>query len=440
MSIEDLATSAPAITTQRIRALLAKQDWEHFVRDDGVPAALIQANRIGFRIPNDEQLLVSPVWHMTLDPSEEPKLAALLDAHNRAHPNLKAYTDLDANGRLLVFTESAADYTAGATGAQLHQQLYSALEEARHLFAHLSFSFGLADSAEPFGPAWYARPDGVAPSSEHPAASMDRIERACKEREWTYTRDGDVIEMNFIGQDFTVRFDPAGAQLTISSVCRHEVPLADRGVAEAAIRRYHSEKIWPTAAILEAEGATSLRVQGAYKADLSAGLNDAQLLLHLRVGLRAGQDLDRAIRWAKSKDDAVSPQPITQERLIAIIEENGWSYFKDTDGDLGAFFHNDLFYFFINNERLIVRGHWHMSLRNEEMGRLRQRLNDWNHKKLWPKCYYQIQPQTDRLLVQSEVAVDYEYGANDAQLLQQLRCAIGTSRELFDHLLSAFEV
>lgn len=138
--------------------------------------------------------------------------------------------------------------------------------------------------------------------------------------------------------------------------------------------------------------------------------------------------------------DAVDPQEVTQDRLREIVEEKGWTYFTDSDGDLGFFMRTDVFYLFIRNKVMTVRGRWHITLRPELLSRLRLRLNDWHRDKLWPKAYVLPSKNTGRLQVVTEVPIDYEYGANDAQLLQHLHCALATNRDLFETLMSAFDL
>lgn len=134
------------------------------------------------------------------------------------------------------------------------------------------------------------------------------------------------------------------------------------------------------------------------------------------------------------------PASVTQDRLREIVEERGWTYFLDSDGDLGFFMRTDVFYLFLRNNVLTVRGRWHITLRPEQLSRLRMKLNDWHREQLWPKAYVIPSKNTNRLQVVTEHAIDYEAGANDAQLLQHLQCSIATNRDLFDHLLSAFDL
>lgn len=443
---DDLDPTTPALTQERVRQLLGAQPWELLRRDDGVPFVLLEANQVMFKAANNN-LLIHGDWHMALAPEHRDRLVAQLDAHNTAHPNLKAFIlpsgpDEGEDDRLFVRAEAPTSFHQGAADLQLHWAIDRALADMRQLFAQLRYAFDLAEQAAPQGAPWYTPPTLPAEPAL-PAVDLDRVEAVFKARDWNFERSD--TELTSSWRVHLLHFSvPAPGQLRVSASSRRRFPPSARAVVQDAIQRYHHRTLWPTLSV-EAPQAEddSCAVLGIYEADLGAGASDAQLEHQLRVAIHAAEDFERAIRWADADQaqDPLQPQELSQERLVALLEENGWSYFTDSDDDLGAFFNNDLFYFFLdNNTRFIIRGHWHLSLRPEHAGRLMQRLNDWNQKKFWPKAYYVVQDKTSRLLVQTEVSIDYDYGANDAQLLHHIRCALGTSRELFDHLLSAFEV
>ena len=60
---------------------------------------------------------------------------------------------------------------------------------------------------------------------------------------------------------------------------------------------------------------------------------------------------------------------------------------------------------------------------------LRDFLQAWHGEFLWPKAYVADQDEGDRVV--AEVNADYEYGATDAQLVQQVMCALATTLQLF---------
>ena len=60
---------------------------------------------------------------------------------------------------------------------------------------------------------------------------------------------------------------------------------------------------------------------------------------------------------------------------------------------------------------------------------LRDFLQAWHGEYLWPKAHVVDQEGGDRVV--AEVNADYEYGATDAQLVQQVMCALATTLQLF---------
>ena len=60
-------------------------------------------------------------------------------------------------------------------------------------------------------------------------------------------------------------------------------------------------------------------------------------------------------------------------------------------------------------------------------------IEDWHRDRIWPKAFY-APSEAGPLRIMTEVNVDYEHGATDAQLLQHVNCAIATSLSLFDHI------
>lgn len=130
------------------------------------------------------------------------------------------------------------------------------------------------------------------------------------------------------------------------------------------------------------------------------------------------------------------PAPVTEERLRELVEQRGWTYFIDSDGSLGFFMRTDVYWLFLRDNILTVQARWHISLRPEQLSRLRLKLNDWHREQLLPKA--RVLQRGNRLWVIAEHPINYEYGASDAQLLLQLQCSVATSRDLFDHLLPTF--
>ena len=69
---------------------------------------------------------------------------------------------------------------------------------------------------------------------------------------------------------------------------------------------------------------------------------------------------------------------------------------------------------------------------------LRDFLQAWHGEFLWPKAYVAEQLEGDRVV--AEVNGDYEYGATDAQLIQQVMCALATTLQLFRALADRYSI
>ena len=125
-------------------------------------------------------------------------------------------------------------------------------------------------------------------------------------------------------------------------------------------------------------------------------------------------------------------RPITQERLGLLFDSEGWSWRIDSDGDLCGFWEGHLFCFrFLGDSREVLSIVAFMkNLVPIEYGEdLRDFLQAWHGEFLWPKAYIADQDEGDRVV--AEVNADYEYGATDAQLVQQVMCALATTLQLF---------
>ncbi len=130
------------------------------------------------------------------------------------------------------------------------------------------------------------------------------------------------------------------------------------------------------------------------------------------------------------------PVTVTPARIATWMSANGFSYFVDSDGDLGGMWRGRLFYFFLFGERseiLQVRGQWQREVAIERMTEILDICNEWNAERIWPKAYVRVR-DNGRVHVVSEVALDLEHGATDAQLHQALFCGLSTGSMFFDAL------
>lgn len=130
------------------------------------------------------------------------------------------------------------------------------------------------------------------------------------------------------------------------------------------------------------------------------------------------------------------PTPISRDRLVRLFEEQGWKYYIDNEGDLGGNWDDNQFYFMLrgaDSEILHIQSMWHTTLDIEHLEEVRLFIDTWHRDRLWPKCYHRISDE-GRIRVFAKHTVDMEHGATDAQLLQQVRCALGTATQFYDEI------
>jgi hypothetical protein len=132
--------------------------------------------------------------------------------------------------------------------------------------------------------------------------------------------------------------------------------------------------------------------------------------------------------------------PVTCARIKSWLDGHHFTYFTDTDGDLGGLWHGRLFYFLIlgaNHEVLQVRGQWHREASIERLEQLLELCNAWNTERIWPKTYVRVRDDGE-VIVCADTTVDLEHGASDAQLDQLLQCGLATGTAFFAHLDAEF--
>ncbi len=127
-------------------------------------------------------------------------------------------------------------------------------------------------------------------------------------------------------------------------------------------------------------------------------------------------------------------QPMTHEMITAALDARGFSYFVDADGDIAGNFQGNLIYFFRigeQQEMLQVRAMVQHVFGMDDVTRLYEFCNSWNHDRLWPKTYVHINDDGTAHVI-GEVLADWEKGVTVEQLDQVLICGIATSCQLSD--------
>jgi len=130
------------------------------------------------------------------------------------------------------------------------------------------------------------------------------------------------------------------------------------------------------------------------------------------------------------------PRPVSRERIVEWCSREDFTYFVDSEGDLGGFWNNRLFYFLVfgeNAEVLQVRARWNREVNIERLEEILDLCNAWNAERVWPKAYVRVL-DNGTVNVMAESSHDLEQGVTDAQLDRLLACAIGTTTLFFDEV------
>ncbi|EYR63342.1 hypothetical protein N866_01205 [Actinotalea ferrariae CF5-4] len=130
------------------------------------------------------------------------------------------------------------------------------------------------------------------------------------------------------------------------------------------------------------------------------------------------------------------PTPLSRTRLTDWFTEHAYTFFVDSDGDVGGLWRGRLFYFFCFGERseiLQVRGQWNREFSIERLTEVLEICNLWNSERLWPKAYVRVRDD-GMVHVTCEVATDLEHGVTDDQLGQLVQCGLSSASVFFDEL------
>jgi hypothetical protein len=123
------------------------------------------------------------------------------------------------------------------------------------------------------------------------------------------------------------------------------------------------------------------------------------------------------------------------------LTARGFHYFVDADGDVVGNFQGNLIYFFrlgADREILQIRALVQHVFGIDDVGRLYEFCNAWNHDQLWPKAYVHVNDDGTASVV-GEVVADCEHGISEEQLDQVLIGAVATSCQLAENVATLRE-
>ncbi|MDR2703445.1 MAG: YbjN domain-containing protein [Cellulomonadaceae bacterium] len=129
------------------------------------------------------------------------------------------------------------------------------------------------------------------------------------------------------------------------------------------------------------------------------------------------------------------PSPVTHARLAAWLKDNNYSYFVDSDGDLGGLWDNRMFHFLIlgDGTAFQIRGQWNRFGNMDRIEDLLNVVNEWNSDRIWPKAYVRVRDD-GTIVVCTDLTITADSGLSEPQLDLQLRCGLATSAAFFDSL------
>lgn len=119
---------------------------------------------------------------------------------------------------------------------------------------------------------------------------------------------------------------------------------------------------------------------------------------------------------------------LSNELIAAVLEEREDHFFTDSDGDLGGWWDDAQFFFFVmgpKDEILNIRVIAQRIFTIEDIPRLYEFCNAWNHDKFWPKAYVHVRDD-GKVRIMGETVTDLECGVTLQQLSQLMKCGIST--------------
>jgi hypothetical protein len=134
--------------------------------------------------------------------------------------------------------------------------------------------------------------------------------------------------------------------------------------------------------------------------------------------------------------------PISRDRIEAVMKENDWKYFIDSDGVLGGRWEDADVYFNLLSlfgdeaDGLQVRAYWRRELSAASEVAAATVANRWNREKLFPKVYVSV--LGDKLTVRAEGNFPLRHGVANDQLDDFVNCSITTSIQAFEHFSEYF--
>jgi hypothetical protein len=131
-------------------------------------------------------------------------------------------------------------------------------------------------------------------------------------------------------------------------------------------------------------------------------------------------------------DGPQTPQPLTNDLIVAVLTGRDYTIDTDTDGDLVGKWDDNLVYFFrlgLEGAVLQVRTMAATTFSVDDVPRLYAFCNAWNHDRLWPKAFVHVNDDGSARVC-GELTTDLARGVTPAQLDQLITCGISTGCQM----------
>lgn len=447
-AMERLLPIARPVIANRLTELVDTSAWRvqprvvRFV--DGVPPPPKSPapERVSLRFAlNPTALRVQLYFRVEVPRERQLELLDRLDSFNRTHAAPKLSTVPAAGGGFDLLAEHEADYTHGATDAQLRRQLRTDLAACRTALPLLS-DFGLRLEPEHI-PSMPEFPEDD-PDADRPAATILRIAAP-----WFHGEAPAGLPNEFTHRlesgGYRLRLDPASGQLHIFYQLDPLYPPSlhpEAQQAADAINRV-ATTVAQTFTVPSPDG-TGFFLASRLSMDLSAGASDAQL--------RGAVEFAYLAEAATEAFASVLPEPpsgptnpvepsetplplVSIKRILQIFDREGWDpYERPEPNAIRKRWHKHIFTIRVHEKVdnvLEVLGQSAQDLQLDQLAGLQRAIDDWNHERRLPKAYYRVNTERSRIALFASVAVDHEEGVSDLQLYRQLVDGLAACTELF---------
>ncbi|MCI9887302.1 YbjN domain-containing protein [Micrococcales bacterium 31B] len=125
---------------------------------------------------------------------------------------------------------------------------------------------------------------------------------------------------------------------------------------------------------------------------------------------------------------------VTRSRVEEWLNQHGYYYFIDNDGDIGTILRHRVFFIRLlgpSREILQIRGCWNHSLNVEYAARARTFCNSYNRDTVLQKTYVRVD-DTGKVNFICDMSADLSLGVGEKQLQNFINSGLGSANDFFD--------